>query len=177
MGCCLNSSGAFGGGGLLGLLERARGFTSADMAAFSVGADIVYLSSQATVLSNLDLVLAADLGVMAVLELATGETLAELALLEVCNGVLAKGYVFGEEVVEVVRDERVVDTTSETKGRQQEESGQEASETTTASGLGCRASYDLGTSCRGRRRRGRSGTDGLGARRGSRDANGCALDW
>ena len=177
MGCRLNSSGALSRGGLLGLLERARGLKSADMAAVSVRADVVNLCCQATVLSNLDLVLAADLGVMAVLELAARETLTELALLEVCDGVLAKGYVFGEEIVEVVRDERVVDTTSETKRRQKEEGGQEASEATAASGLGCRTSYDFGTGCRGGRRRGNGGTDGLGGGRSSRDANGRALDW
>jgi hypothetical protein len=149
------------------------------MAAVGVRADVVDLGGQATVLSDLDLVLAADLRVMAVLELAARETLAELALLKVCDSVLAKGYVFGEEVVEVVRDERVVDTTGETKRRQKEEGGQEATETTTASGLGCRSCYDLGTGCRGwrSRRRGRNnGTDGLGGWRSSRDANGRALD-
>jgi hypothetical protein len=150
------------------------------MTAVGISADIVDLCCQATVLSDLNLVLTADLGVMAVLELAAGETLAELALLEVCDGILAEGYVFGEEVVEVVRDERVVDTTGETKRRQKEEGGQEATEATTASGLGCGGSYDLRTGGRGRRWRRRSrkdGTDGLGSWGSSRDANGSALDW
>ena len=142
-----------------------------------VGLDVADLCCQATTLSNADLVLAADLRVMAVLELATRETLAELALLEVCDGVLAKRYVLGEEVVEVVREKRVVDTASETERRQEEESGQEASETATASRLGWGSCSELGASRSDRSRRRRGGADSLGGGRDSGNADGSGINW
>jgi hypothetical protein len=57
------------------------------------------------------------------------EALAELALLEVGHGILAARNVLGEEVVEVVAVERVVDTAGVSKSREDDEGQEEAAET------------------------------------------------
>ena len=88
-----------------------------------------YLWRQPALLADGDLVLATDLRIALLLDLTDGEAAAVLALFEICDGILAKGNVLGEEVVEIIGDERVVDTASVAEGGQDEERGQEASET------------------------------------------------
>lgn len=85
------------------------------------------LGIETAVPANLHLMLSTDLGVVAGLE-SLGEALAELAVLEIGHGILASGNILGEEVVEVVRDERVVDTASVAKCGQDEKRGQETAE-------------------------------------------------
>ena len=75
-----------------------------------------------------DLVLARDLRVQSRFSSAAGESSPELALLKVCNGILSIGNVFGEEVVEVVRDERVPDTAGVTEAGEDGEPEKELAE-------------------------------------------------
>lgn len=90
---------------------------------------LFYSWRDTALLADGDLVLASDLWVVAVLDLANWEPFPKLALLEVSNCILATWDVFGEEVVEVVGNERVVDTTSVAEGRENDQSGQESPET------------------------------------------------
>jgi Ran GTPase-activating protein (RanGAP) involved in mRNA processing and transport len=56
------------------------------------------------------------------------EAAPELALLEIPDRVFAEGDVFGEEVVEVVRDEGVVDAAGVAEGAEDEEAEEEVAE-------------------------------------------------
>jgi hypothetical protein len=56
------------------------------------------------------------------------EASAELALLEVGYRIFAEGDVFGEEVVEVVGDEGVVDAAGVAEGREDDEGEEEVAE-------------------------------------------------
>jgi hypothetical protein len=52
----------------------------------------------------------------------------KLALFEVGDGVFTEGNVFGEEIVEVVTDEGVVDSTCVAQGAENEECDEEVAE-------------------------------------------------
>ena len=56
------------------------------------------------------------------------EAAPELALLEVGHCVLAEGHVFGEEVVEVVGEEGVVDAAGVAEGGEEDEGEEEVAE-------------------------------------------------
>ena len=75
-----------------------------------------------------DLVLSRDLGVQPGVASTAGEAPAELALLKVGDGVLAVGHVLGEEVVEVVRDERVPHAAGVAQAGQDGEADEELAE-------------------------------------------------
>ena len=126
---------------LLGLLlhcsHRLRLGVSLCAVVTSLGAEIALirgLSGKTAALADGHLVLSAHLRPVLALDRARRETLAELALFEVGHGILAARNVLGEEVVEVVALERVVDTTRVAQRRQNDEGQEEAAET--AFGLG-----------------------------------------
>ncbi|GJC84915.1 hypothetical protein ColLi_07753 [Colletotrichum liriopes] len=101
-----------------GLVDSARLATS--------GLSVVSDSPRRTALGG-DLDLAAGVSSLELVR-DVGEPLAEVGLLEVEDGLLAKGNILGEEVVEVVIDTRVPDTAAETNGAEDGEGQDEVSQ-------------------------------------------------
>jgi len=89
---------------------------------------------------NGHLVLAARLRPVLDIVFLGWEAFAELTVLEVGDGVFAVGDILGEEVVEVVVDERVVDTAGIAEGREEDEAVEEVAEAASWS-LGRRRGY------------------------------------
>ena len=87
------------------------------------------LSGQAAALANGDLVLSAHLRPVLVVHGLGREASAEFALLKVGHSILAARDVLGEEVVEVVAVERVVDTTGVSESGEDDKGQEEAAET------------------------------------------------
>ena len=107
------------------LIRLGLGVVVADGACVGVLCDA---GAQSAPAGDSDLVLALDLLVEPGLVGAGREAALELALLKVCHGILAEGNELGEEVVEVVRDERVVDTAGVAETGEDGEPQQEAAE-------------------------------------------------
>lgn len=135
----------------------------------SLGPEITLLRSlrgQTAALADGDLILSAHLRPVLVLNRARGEAPAELALLEVGHGIFAAGDVLGEEVVEVVAVERVVDTASVAESREDDQSQEETAETTLGfgpSGRACGSGAVAGGRQVSVRRRGRLYGSGSGS--------------
>lgn len=121
---------------------------------------------QAALAGDGDLLLARDLLVQTRLLAAGREAALELALLKVGDGILAKGHELGEEVVEVVRHERVVDAAGIAETRQDGQPQQEATEAALLR-LGLGLNWVGGDARRARAGRGRGrGLDDGGSARG-----------
>jgi hypothetical protein len=131
--CALHSldlllRGGFLGRALSNLRLRLRIGLGAHVRSLCTKITICSLRGQTAALANGNLVLSAHLGPVLDIDRTGRKTSAELAFLEVSHGILAAGDVLGEEVVEVVAVERVVDTAGVSESREDDESQEEAAE-------------------------------------------------